>query len=120
MKLRNLMFVAILPFTLTLGGCIISVDGENWGHHDWEDREYKNRKLIADLKLESSTQQIQTLLGVPDFSEFHRENTDDVQILFYRTHRNHGDGVTTKDECTPLVFRNNRLVGWGDAAYRTI
>jgi len=28
-----------------------------------------------------------------------------------------GDGITTKDECTPLVFRNGNLVGWGDSAY---
>jgi hypothetical protein len=41
-------------------------------------------------------------------------------VLFYRTHRRDGDGVTTKDECTPLVFKNGLLIGWGDAAYQAL
>ena len=41
-----------------------------------------------------------------------------VQVLFYRTHHQKSDGKTTKDECTPLVFKQNRLTGWGDKAYQ--
>jgi hypothetical protein len=37
-----------------------------------------------------------------------------VQVLYYRTRRVDDDGITTKNECTPLVFINNELVGWGE------
>jgi hypothetical protein len=32
-----------------------------------------------------------------------------VIVVYYRTHRLHKDGLTTKDECTKLVFVNNSL-----------
>jgi hypothetical protein len=35
------------------------------------------------------------------------------QVLYYRTHRTHSDGETTKDETTPLVFKDSALIGWG-------
>jgi hypothetical protein len=40
--------------------------------------------------------------------------------LFYRTQRKHSDGETTRDETTPLVFRDNRLIGWGDGVYNDL
>ena len=42
------------------------------------------------------------------------------EVLFFRTHRTHSDGETTKDECTPLVFRDGVLIGFGDKAYRQL
>ena len=33
-----------------------------------------------------------------------------------RTHRTHSDGDTTRDETTPLVFEDGKLVGIGERA----
>jgi hypothetical protein len=53
-------------------------------------------------------------LGPADFNEMASSDGDAVQVLYYRTQRIDDDGVTTKNECTPLVFINNELVGWGE------
>ncbi|WP_279513250.1 DUF3192 domain-containing protein [Idiomarina aquatica] len=33
-----------------------------------------------------------------------------------RTHRTHADGMTTRDECTPIVFIDDKLTGTGELA----
>jgi len=40
--------------------------------------------------------------------------------LFYRTRRTEADGETSRDETTPLVFKNNELVGWGLKVYENL
>ncbi|SQH75815.1 conserved protein of unknown function [Shewanella benthica] len=27
------------------------------------------------------------------------------------------DGITTRDECTPLLFRDQKLIAWGSDTY---
>ena len=51
------------------------------------------------------------------FNELFEKQDGTYRVLYYRTQKTMGDGITTKDECTPLVFRNGNLVGWGDSAY---
>lgn len=122
MKKSVLALIVAAPLTLGLTGCVISVDGDDWdGHHvDWEDREYKNRKIISELALDSDSDQVRARLGVPDFNETFMGGDDQYNVLYYRTQRMHGDGKTTKDECTPLVFKNGMLVGWGESALQRI
>ena len=122
MKKHLLALVVAAPLAFGLGGCVISVDSDGWDGHtvDWEDREYKNRQLIADLALDSGTEQVRSKLGVPDFNETFKGGNDVYHVFYYRTQRMHGDGKTTKDECTPLVFKNGALVGWGDSALEKI
>ena len=116
------VIAAALVLPLMLSGCVISVDGDGYDSHygDWQDREYKNRKNINKLAVDMSYTQVVDRMGVADFNEMHKRDDDTYQVLFYRTQRSHEDGVTTKDECTPLVFKNGTLVGWGDQAYRQI
>lgn len=38
-------------------------------------------------------------------------------VWFYYIHCNWSDGLTTEDECMPLVFAKGRLVGWGNPFY---
>jgi len=33
---------------------------------------------------------------------------DEYRVLYYRTQRLHADGDTTKDETTPLIFKNEK------------
>ncbi|MFC6439611.1 DUF3192 domain-containing protein [Bowmanella sp. JS7-9] len=101
-----------------LSGCVISVDGrdDNW-QSDWEAREEQNRRKITQLQPGMNMSQVQQLFGLADFNESYEKDGKQVQVLFYRTNRNHGDGKTTKDECTPIVLRDGVLVGWGETAY---
>ena len=92
------------------------------GHYssDWQDREYNNRKHVAQLEKGMTYESVVRKMGVADFSEMHEQSDHAYRVLFYRTQRTMDDGVTTKDECTPLVFRDGVLSGWGDAAYQQL
>ena len=41
-------------------------------------------------------------------------------ILFYYTQRKRFDGTMKRDECTPVVIKNEKLVGWGEYFYEWI
>ncbi|GAC33506.1 DUF3192 domain-containing protein [Paraglaciecola polaris] len=112
------ILVGALGLSLLLSGCVISVDGDGHDgyHSDWKKQEKNNRKEVARLEPNLSTGQVMERLGVADFSEFVKKGDDQYHVLYYRTQRKEDDGVTTKDECTPLVLKNDQLVGWGDAA----
>ncbi len=109
-----------------LSGCII-VDGDGdwdgkWDNSsDWEDTQTSNLKHINNLTLGTDRSAVLAQIGNPAFSEaFQGKNGNNYNILFYRTHRGHGDGKTTKDETTPLVFKNDKLIGWGSDALQRI
>jgi hypothetical protein len=105
-----------------LSGCVINVQDTD------EDSEYqKTRKVqqsnaayINNLKLGATLPSVRASLGQPDFVETLRKDPAVYEVLFFRTHRIHSDGETTKDECTPLVFRDGVLIGFGDKAYRQL
>ncbi|ASP49171.1 DUF3192 domain-containing protein [Cognaticolwellia beringensis] len=111
MKKSLLALIVIAPLTLGLTGCVIAVGGED-GHSisgDFEDREYKNRKKIAGIQLNTAFADVSREMGVADFTETYLKDGKTVNVVYYRTHRLHKDGLTTKDECTKLVFVNNSL-----------
>lgn len=121
MKKALLAAAVLVPLTLTTTGCVISVDGDGeYNHHSEWDREHKNRREIAKLETSLSVSTVKRRMGTPDFNELHQREGDEYQVLYYRTNRREGDGMTTKDECTPLVFKNGELVGWGENAYQEI
>ncbi|TQV72278.1 DUF3192 domain-containing protein [Aliikangiella marina] len=111
-QLLNLAAASLLA--VSLSGCII-VDGEyrDWNDSDWKSEQRENRSLISRLELNESRQRVVSRLGAPNFSEAFSRGEDQYRILFYRTHHRHSDGDTTKDETTPLVFKNDTLIGWG-------
>ena len=121
-NMHKLLAAAIIGSSLYLSGCVISVDGDGDYSHksDWQDQEQKNRRIIAKLEPDLSLNDISMRMGTPDFNEYYEKDGDKFQILYFRTQRIAGDGVTTKDECTPLIFKNGMLSGWGDTAYRLI
>lgn len=85
---------------------------------DWQDREAFNRVQITKLKLGTTQDEILALLGAPDITEA-KELADNkvVQVMFFRTQHVKADGLTTQDECTPLLFEDEQLVAWGEGAY---
>ena len=85
----------------------------------WDDREEINRKYIAGLSFDDNLNKTLIIekLGVPDISEAKQFNGNTVTVLFYRTQHVKSDGITTVDECTALLFNNNKLIAWGRNAY---
>ena len=103
MKKSLLAAALIAPF---LTGCVIAVsDGEaetHWAGNDsssWQHQHKKNREAIADLTMDSSYQSVLAQLKTPNFTELLKKDDDLYQ-----------------DECTPLVFKNDKLVGIGESA----
>ncbi len=118
-----------IPLAITLSGCVIAVgdhdfdeDGFNSsGSSGWRAIQNSNRSNITELEIGQNRDDVMTKMGKPAFSEaFTHDNGKSYVILFYRTHREHGDGETTKDETTPLVLEDGLLVGWGNDALQRI
>jgi hypothetical protein len=85
----------------------------------WQDREAFNKRYIEKLKIADSAtlNHVLDYLGSPDLT-FAKRNGEQVwQVVFYRTQHKTSDGITTMDECTGLLFKNEQLILWGPAAY---
>ncbi|WP_031571581.1 DUF3192 domain-containing protein [Rheinheimera texasensis] len=84
----------------------------------WTDREAYNRKFINALQLSATVtqDQIRQKLGGPDITEAYQAGTDLYQLVYYRTQRDISDGITTKTECTALLYLNRRLIAVGENA----
>ncbi len=121
MQNRLLTVVAGL-LMMTLAGCAITVnDGaESKREADWRERQAHNRHEITHLEIGMSREDVLDRLGQPDISEAFVGDGAEFRILYYRTQHNRSDGKTTRDETTPLVFRDGRLEGWGQTLLRRI
>lgn len=86
---------------------------------DWKDRQEFNKVQITKLQLGTKRNTILDLLGSPDITEAKQINKQEWQVMFYRTQHKQADGITTADECTPLLFINNTLTAWGESAYQS-
>lgn len=86
---------------------------------DWEDRQAFNKIYINKLSINDQILKSQVIdsLGSPDLTEARQIEDGTVQVMFYRTQHQKSDGITTKDECTPMLFKNGQLIAWGSGAY---
>ncbi|TXH96099.1 MAG: DUF3192 domain-containing protein [Rheinheimera sp.] len=84
----------------------------------WTDREAYNRKFINTLQPNTTVTQdhVRQKLGGPDITEAFQSGTDLYQLAYYRTQRDISDGITTKTECTALLYLNRRLIAVGESA----
>ena len=111
MKKQLVAIISISLLVLALQGCVISVQDDD--HHtpsEISTIEKQNKINLASININDTFTQVKTIMGVADFSEARKENNDIIKTLYYRTHRVHKDGLTTKDECTQLTFINDVLV----------
>ena len=108
------LFVAYLFVVAT----VMLTQEFNPNNMDWDDRETYNKQTISGLDIGQTKQDILDLLGQADFSEAKQYAQGTLTILFYRTQRKHSDGQTTRDECTPLLFKNGQLIAWGIETYQ--
>ena len=116
-----LKLVSVAVLMLPLAGCIyVNESWEGTEDSNWQQRERNNREEINRLVMGMEKQQVLVRLGQHDFSEAYQSEGSQFTVLFYRTHKVHSDGMTTKDETTPLVFRDDELIGWGDTAYQDV
>ena len=86
---------------------------------DWQDREEYNKVQITKLRLGTTREEVLAMLGSPDITEAKMNETPTIQVMFYRTQHVRADGLTTQDECTPLLFENDQLIAWGEGAYQS-
>lgn len=115
--------LAIALSGVLLSGCVISIDDDydNGSNHvSWSKIEKENRKMISELSVGTSIASVRRSMGTPDFDELIVKNDKEHRVLFYRTQRTEGDGITTKDECTPILFVNGELIGFGQTALDAI
>lgn len=114
--LRSLV-LACLAATI-LSGCVVAIGNDGPGKEsDWARIERDNRAAIDDLLLGMGFNEARSRMPhEPAFSEAFTLDGVAHRVLFYRTQRVQGDGVTTRDETTPLVFVDGQLAGWGEAA----
>lgn len=87
----------------------------------WEDRQDYNKvqidKIKATPKFDNITHtEVLKMLGGPDISEAKMSGDDKIQVMYYRTRHKRADGITSQDECTPLLFKNDTLVALGEKA----
>ncbi|WP_394128749.1 DUF3192 domain-containing protein [Shewanella maritima] len=83
----------------------------------WEDRQAYNQQKVTELSFGTPETDIIQMLGRADFVEAKTAQDGLYKVLFYRTHHVKSDGKTTKDECTPLLFRDGLLVAWGENTF---
>lgn len=107
-----------MPLTLALTtGCVITVNTDDeYKENNWKSRQSRNERAINRMELGRSEASIVRELGEPDFVDAFVRAGQKFRVLYYRTHRVSDDGLTTRNETTPLVFIDGVLVGWGDAA----
>jgi outer membrane protein assembly factor BamE (lipoprotein component of BamABCDE complex) len=122
--MNYLKVLTVATAMMALSGCVVAIGGKDENsssnNSSWKKAQKLNNQVISQLNLGTALDSVRGQLGTPDFSESFREGDNETVVLFYRTHHQHSDGETTKDECTPLVFKNGVLTGWGEKAYRQL
>ncbi|MEE4245294.1 MAG: DUF3192 domain-containing protein [Kangiellaceae bacterium] len=107
--------------TTLLSGCVITVHDDQWSSDSsWQKRQKRNAEMISNLSLGQSITTIKDELGGADDSEGFESDGKQYIVLFYRTRHERSDSKTTRDETTPLIFVDGKLIGWGQSAYENI
>ncbi|MFT5163084.1 MAG: hypothetical protein ACI9FJ_001666 [Alteromonadaceae bacterium] len=117
-KIVIYMLASVLGYIL-FAGSIMLFYKDNPERMDLTERQEFNLKYLETLSLHDNTPQNAVIdyLGSPDITEAKAVKDKVYQVMFYRTRKITGDGITTKDECTPILFIDGVLIAWGDNAY---
>ena len=110
--------------TVMASGCVLVVaDGEVVGDGKRDsalEQQKYNRVAVPKIALGTAIDDVRDDLGEPHFAEAFTRDDGEYRVLFYRTHRTHQDGDTTRDETTPVVFRDGAVIGIGDDFYERL
>jgi len=78
----------------------------------------KNNENLMQVDVGMSKDQVLASMGTPQLSElYHNIEGREVQVLYYLTERDYPAAVSIRERCTPLVFVEDKLQGWGESAY---
>lgn len=117
--MKKAILALALAASTTLTGCVIAIGPDGFDTGDSVSRrDGKMRQKIAELPLGEPVAAVRDQLGEPEFTEAFNGKDGEYRVYFYRTHRTQSDGDTTRDETTPLVFRDGKLIAFGSDAYR--
>jgi len=106
--MRKFLLVAALLFS----GCAAL------GIAPWQMELARNNANIAKLEIGISADSTYAIMGKPRLREAYSEKDGGVlDVWFYYTNRVWADGSNTKDEMTPVLFRNKQLIGYGQDYY---
>ncbi len=105
---------------ISLHGCVIVAGDRDWDNDNWHKKQQLNREQISLLSLSMERQEVLEKMGTPNFTDAILKNGQEYRVLYYRTQRTKSDGITSKDETTPLVFKNDKLIGWGSEALKNL
>jgi len=74
---------------------------------------------LQDVRLGMGTAEVETIMGPPQIKEEGDYQSGHYLFYFYLTHSmDYEGGETVRNGYTPLVFKQNRLVGIGRRTYR--
>lgn len=117
--MKKVLLATSLLLSTALTGCVIAITPDGFDSGDSVTRsDRKMRDKIAALPLGQTQTAVRDELGEPQFTEAFNGKDGEYRVYFYRTHRTQEDGETTRDETTPLVFRDGKLIAVGMDAYR--
>lgn len=119
MKTAHKLIIA-LPLLTTLSGCVIAFGDFDDKSKLVQSEEKQMRSSIENLQMGVAYADAREKLGEPNFIEAFASGGADYKVLFYRTQRTKADGDTTRDETTPVVFRDGKLIGYGQKLYDAI
>jgi outer membrane protein assembly factor BamE (lipoprotein component of BamABCDE complex) len=102
------MSLVLVMLTLMLCGCMtLSMKMD------------RNNLNLSSLEMGMTREEVVTIMGRPDLSEAYQSLAGKPVIVFYYyTLRKREDGRMTREECTPVIFDDDGVVGWGDEYYR--
>lgn len=113
---KLLLIATAAAFCGLFSGCagITDPDTSMFAPHKW-DEIFRNRENFAKIRVKMTKQEVLEIMGEPVKGEvFCQDN-----IWWYYTKTCWNDFMTTRDECTPVVFNEQGLVeGYGAAYFR--
>lgn len=98
--MKSFRLVLLLAFVVLCGGCGFSEANHN----------IKNSEA---LRIGMTKEEVITVMGKPIQNETYTK----PDIWYYYIRPNWIDGLATEDECMPLVFKDGKLIGWGNEYY---
>ena len=113
-----LMLALAIPLYPLLTWLVLTYYQDDPSKMIWNDREAYNHKYISQLDTQTALTQQQLIekLGGPDITEAELVGNNTYQLMYYRTKRDISDGITTKQECTVLLFKNQQLIAVSEKA----
>lgn len=119
---KRMIVPALVAAMVGASGCVIVIDesGVSSRRGTTLERQEYNRVAVPKLALGTPIDSVRSELGEPHFAEAFTGADGEYRVLFYRTHRTKADGDTTRDETTPVVFRDGAVVGIGDDFYKRL